>query len=62
MTLVTAVELVTGAFGDERLPGKVGMRPASLASSSLGGVEVESFAIHWVLPDGYSYFLFFGVL
>lgn len=27
------MELVTGVFGDERLPGKVGVRPASLVSS-----------------------------
>ena len=47
--------LVTGVFGDERLPGKVGVRPASLVSSSLGGLGAESFAIHWALPPGYSY-------
>lgn len=49
------MELVTGVFGDERLPGKVGVRPASLVSSSLGGLGAESFAIRWALPAGYSY-------
>lgn len=49
------MELVTGVFGDERLPGKVGVRPALLVSSSLGGLGAESFAIRWALPAGYSY-------
>lgn len=56
------MELVTGVFGNERLPGKVGMRPASLVSSSLGGLGAESFAICWALPAGYSYVIPVGVL
>ena len=56
------MELVTGVFGDERLPAKVRVRPASLVSSSLGGLGAESFAIRWVLPAGYSYALPVGVL
>lgn len=49
------MELVTGVFGDERLPGKVGVGPASVVSSSLGGLGAKSFAIRWALPAGYSY-------
>lgn len=61
-TLSTAMELVTGVFGDERLPGKVGVRPASIVSSSLGGLGAKSFAIRWALPAGYSYVVPVGVL
>lgn len=56
------MELVTGGFGDERLPGKVGVRPASVVSSSLGGLGAKSFAIRWALPAGYSYVVPVGVL